>query len=263
MKQLIFCLGLTLMFNLTLLGQNLFQSTAIEGSYGSIIKYKVLDPVNKKADAKYPVVIFLHGSGERGNDNVTQLVHGSALFEREDVRNAYPAYIVFPQCPLEDFWANKINQDDPENPMIFDYSKPLTKSLSEVFEIIRYYKNAPFIDSNRIYIMGLSMGGMGTIEAISRYPDMFAAAVPICGGGDKRYYSNFALKVPLWVFHGDKDDVVLPKYSRELVAEVKNLGGNPKYTEFKDTNHNSWDPAFATEDLLKWLFEQKKSSETK
>ena len=263
MKQLLFCLGLTLSQQLTLLGQNLFQSTAIEGSYGSIIKYRVLEPINKKPDVKYPVVIFLHGSGERGDDNTKQLVHGAALFENDTVRNTYPAYIVFPQCPQDDFWANKSNQTDPDNPMTFDYSKPLTKSLSEVFEIIEYYRKAPFIDSNRVYIMGLSMGGMGTLEAISRFPDLFAAAIPICGGGDKRYYSNFAQKVPVWAFHGAKDDVVLPKYSRELVAEIKQHGGNPKYTEFKEANHNSWDPAFATKDLLKWLFEQKKSSETK
>lgn len=263
LKQLLFCLSLILFHSLTLMGQNLFQSTAIEGTYGSIIKYRVLEPLNKNRDAKYPVVIFLHGSGERGNDNQKQLVHGAALFESDSVRYKYPAYIVFPQCPPEDYWANRTYQDDPEYPLLFDYSKPLKKSLSEVFEIISYYRKAPFIDTNRIYIMGLSMGGMGTIEAISRYPDLFAAAIPICGGGDKRYYSNFAQKVPVWAFHGAKDDVVLPKYSRELVAEVQKLGGTPEYTEFNDANHNSWDLTFATKDLLAWLFKQKKPSETK
>lgn len=107
--------------------------------------------------------------------------------------------------------------------------------------------------------MGLSMGGMGTFEAISRHPEWFAAAIPICGGGDLEFVESFAQKVPVWVFHGAKDDVVLPKYSRDIVQEIIFKGGFPRYSEYSEANHNAWDKAFAEKDLLPWLFHQKKT----
>ena len=193
-----------------------------------------------------------------------QLTHGSFLFEKEENRTKYPSYVIFPQCAEDDYWASRSDDTNRVNGKIgLDFSKPANKALEEVFEIINYYRDKDYIDRSRVYIMGLSMGGRGTIEAITRYPDIFAAAIPICGGGDLRYSENFAKKVPVWVFHGAKDDVVLPSNSRDLVAAIKKLGGKPKYTEFPDVNHNSWDSAFATKDLLEWLFEQKNISESK
>ena len=115
------------------------------------------------------------------------------------------------------------------------------------------------VDKKRIYIMGLSMGGFGTFNMVARYPDYFAAAVPICGGGDTAMASRFAHTIPLWVFHGGADPIVNVEYSRRYVQALRNLGATPRYTEYHGVGHNSWDNVFVEGDLLHWLFSNKKN----
>lgn len=115
----------------------------------------------------------------------------------------------------------------------------------------------PQIDPDRLYITGLSMGGFGTWDAIQRKPDLFAAAVPICGGGDVSKASHIT-KIPIWVFHGAEDNLVNPKWSRDMVEAIKRAGGNPKYTEYPGVGHHSWVPAYSDPELFEWLFSQKK-----
>ena len=113
------------------------------------------------------------------------------------------------------------------------------------------------IDKNRIYITGLSMGGFGVWDAISRWPDKFAAAVPVCGGGDTAKAAMIK-DIPIWTFHGDKDNLVMTSRSRDMIAAIKKAGGNPKYTEYTATGHNAWDKAYSEKDMYLWLFSQTK-----
>lgn len=221
--------------------------------------YRMLYPPEYGSQKKYPLVVFLHGAGERGNDNEKQLTHGGTLFLKDEVLRDFPAIVVFPQCPESDFWSSvKISRSDSGASFDFDYPDDPTKSLELVMGLIKYLEKMEAVDSKRIYIMGLSMGGMGTFELLAREPKKFAAAIPICGGGNPADCEAYAEEVPLWVFHGAKDNIVNPEYSREMVEELKRLGADVTYTEYPEAGHNSWDQAFAEPDLLKWLFSKEK-----
>ena len=220
--------------------------------------YRMLNPLQSEAGKKYPLVLFLHGAGERGNDNAKQLTHGASLFLNELNRKQFPAYVVFPQCPEEDYWASvKIDRSSQPLHLTFDYSRPITQSLSLVVDLVKQLKQDKNIDEKRIYVVGLSMGGMGTFEIIHRQPDLFAAAVPICGGGDDKMFSNKAARTPMWVFHGTEDNVISVQHSRTMVKRIKRINKGLRYTEYPGANHNSWDRAFAEPELLPWLFSYK------
>lgn len=221
--------------------------------------YQLLKPEIGLGEKKLPLVIFLHGAGERGTDNQKQLGNGSFLFTNVENQKKFPAYVVFPQCPEEDYWASaKVDRSQMPLRLDFDYTRPLTKSLQLVASLIEELKRNESIDANRIYIAGLSMGGMGTFELVHHYPSLFAAAIPICGGGDTSLFDKKAAKIPMWIFHGDADGVVEVKYSRMMVDRIKKYNEEIKYTEYKNVNHNSWDYAFKEPDFLRWLFSNKK-----
>ncbi len=235
-----------------------YQQKTYLSKNGTEIPYRLLYPAGFDPSRKYPLVLFLHGAGERGNDNQAQLVHGSSLFLEKQAQ--FPAIVVFPQCPKDRYWSSvKIDRSQPKYKFEYDYkSTKETSELSAVMDLLEDLRSKHKIDKNRIYIMGLSMGGMGTFEAITRHPRIFAAAIPICAGGDPSLVGSFAKKVPLWVFHGDEDAVVHVDYSREMVKAIEDAGGKVKYTEYPGINHNSWNNAFAEPELLPWLFSQKK-----
>jgi predicted peptidase len=130
--------------------------------------------------------------------------------------------------------------------------------MTLVMELIDELLSELSVDKSRLYVMGLSMGGFGTFDLLSRRPELFAAAVPICGGGDARMAEKYAAHTPLWVFHGDEDNVVPAELSRIMVSAIEEAGGDVKYTEYNGVGHNSWDPAFAEEDLLPWIFNKQK-----
>jgi predicted peptidase len=227
------------------------------GQDGSILPYRILFPSDYDKTHKYPLILVLHGAGERGSDNEKQLVHGAKLFVDSLVRNKYPAIVVFPQCPAESYWSSvTIDREKLPLQLTFDYTKPVTVPLKNAISLVQQLLKEDAVDTKRIYITGLSMGGMGTFEAVYRYPDVFAAALPICGGGDTLRYKR--VKVPFWVFHGGDDAVVDVKYSRAMVNKLKDLKVRVKYTEYPGVNHNSWDNAFAEPDFLKWMFQNKK-----
>jgi len=226
------------------------------------LNYRMLLPKNFKKDKQYPLVLFLHGSGERGNDNKAQLVHGSKLFADENNRDNFSSIIIFPQCPKNDYWS-KVDVDRSSYPikLSFKYDDGPTKPMQLVINLIDNMLDKPFVKKEQVYIMGLSMGGMGTFELIHRKPEMFAAAIPICGGGDPNSVSNYAKTLPIWVFHGAQDNVVDPQLSIDMVSAILKEGGFPKFTLYDFANHNSWDPAFAEPELLSWLFSNKKSTD--
>ncbi|MCB0638484.1 MAG: prolyl oligopeptidase family serine peptidase [Lewinella sp.] len=222
---------------------------------GSTLPYRLLSPPENAQRDTYPLVLFLHGAGERGNDNVAQLVHGSQLFL--DHQDEYPAYVLFPQCERESYWADA-NRDFGN--FSFQFRTQPKPDLGAALALVDSLVEVLPIDPERVYIMGLSMGGMGTFEAIARRPELFAAAVPICGGSIPELAPLYAGQVPVWIFHGAKDDIVQPQLSRDMAQAIYAHGGNVQYTEFPEANHNSWDATFAEPGLLPWLFSQRRSS---
>ena len=222
------------------------------------LPYRLLMPKNFDPETRYPLVLFLHGAGERGSDNELQLVHGAKLFLRDDVRDNFPAIIVFPQCPRNSYWSNvEIKQKEGKREFDFkatgDPSAAMAMVQDLAYTILKKYP----VNRAQVYVMGLSMGGMGTFEIVRRNPDLFAAAVPICGGGAPSTAQQLR-KVGWWVFHGAKDDVVPLKLSEEMVEALREVKAQVKFTVYPDANHNSWDPAFAEPELLEWLFSNKK-----
>ncbi|MCU0380276.1 MAG: prolyl oligopeptidase family serine peptidase [Chitinophagaceae bacterium] len=225
------------------------------------LRCRILTPLGFSPTRKYPLVVFLHGAGERGNDNESQLLWGSDFFTDSLNRIRYPAIIVFPQCPANDYWASIIRTEvkDSTGGFSFDTASQARKSLGLVFHFIDTLLANGGIDPQRIYIGGLSMGGFGTFEALWRRPDLFAAAFPICGGGSPEKARNYASSLPVWVFHGDADPVVPVSLSRNMVQALKGAGAKVKYTEYPGVGHDSWNNALREKDLMPWIFSQKKT----
>lgn len=224
------------------------------------LPYRILLPQNYQSTKKYPVIFFLHGAGERGNDNEKQLVHGAKLFLVDSIRKNYPAIVVFPQCGENSFWSSvAFGLDSVTGKRSFEFSATAepTIAMQLLLKLTdKVLKDFP-INKKQVYVMGLSMGGMGTFEIVSRKPGLFAAAIPICGGGSSETAPLLA-KTNWWVFHGAKDDVVLPVYSEIMVNALEKVNASVKYTLYPDANHNSWDATFAQPTLLNWLFNNKK-----
>ncbi|MHB1178295.1 MAG: carboxylesterase family protein [Daejeonella sp.] len=223
---------------------------------GDTLLYRLLLPENFDPSKKYPVLLFLHGAGERGNDNEAQLTHGSKLFLSEKVRKEYPAIVVFPQCPKDDFWANvKIGNTGDR----FDFQKggDPGKSMKLLTGLTDRFRSLKYADKDKFYVGGLSMGGMGTLELLRRKPKTFAAAFSICGGDNIENAKKYK-RVPLWFFHGGKDNVVPSEKSKVVVAELERLKAPVKLTIYPEANHNSWDAAFAEPELLSWLLSHEK-----
>jgi predicted peptidase len=236
---------------------NLFKKEVfVKGK--DMLNYRILYPSKYDVNEKYPVVIVLHGSGERGTDNEQQLKYGAALFLDSINRVKYPAFVIFPQCPNESFWA-KISEDTrPGADTLGNYTfisegKP-TKAMDLLISLVDSFAKTPQVNTKKIYVGGLSMGGMGTFEILWRKPKFFAAAFPVCGGGDPEKVKVYARNFPLWVFHGGSDDTVPVGNSRLMVNALKKNGAIVQYTEYPGVGHNSWTNAFAEPTLLKWLF---------
>jgi predicted peptidase len=227
---------------------------------GDSLLYRIQYPLKNYATKKYPLVIVLHGSGERGNDNQAQLKWGGDLFANKANREKFPAIVVFPQCPADDSWGRVGARRDADSSTRFTFlsGEPIGKPLDLVMKLIDSLVATGRVDTKRIYIGGLSMGGFGTFEALWRRPKFFAAAFPICGGGDVTKVDGYARKFPIHVFHGAIDPVVGVNYSRNMVAALKEAGAKVQYTEYPGVGHDSWKNAFAEPELLSWLFEQKK-----
>ncbi|WP_339647722.1 prolyl oligopeptidase family serine peptidase [uncultured Salegentibacter sp.] len=217
------------------------------------LNYRILFPKDFSEEREYPVVLFLHGAGERGSDNEAQLTHGSKLFLEK--QEEFPAIVIFPQAPKEDYWAKvEVNRDSVPLQFNFMNKETATKSLQLVMELMDKMASKDYVNKDQIYVGGLSMGGMGTFEIIYKKPEMFAAAFAICGGANPEIAKEYPEGFNIWLFHGKKDDVVLPKYSEAMARSINHYGGNAKLSLYPDDNHNSWDSAFAEPNLLPWLF---------
>ncbi|HUQ97195.1 MAG TPA: prolyl oligopeptidase family serine peptidase [Chitinophagaceae bacterium] len=223
------------------------------------LPYRLLLPLHFDASKKYPLVLFLHGAGERGRDNEAQLTHGGKLFLQDSLRAAFPAIVVFPQCAPQSFWSNVQFTTDTSGRWTFNFQEggAPTRALAMVEALLEKLQGQYKLKEDQLYVMGLSMGGMGTFELVRRHPDLFAAAVPICGGAHPATAASLK-RTDWWVFHGGKDDVVPLHYSEDMVAALKAQKASVKFTVYPEAGHNSWDSAFAEPQLLPWLFAQRK-----
>ncbi len=221
--------------------------------------YRVMLPKDYDPVKKYPVVFFLHGAGERGNDNERQLAHGSKLFLNEQNRQNFPAIVIFPQCSINSYWSNVLRlHDSSVRKFYFLPDGEPTIAMNLLVQLVKYtLKNDQSIDLDRVYVGGLSMGGMGTFELVRRMPKTFAAAFPICGGASPATAPKIK-NTEWWIFHGLKDDIVDPEFSKAMQMALKNAGAKAKLTLYPNANHNSWDATFSEPELLPWLFSKSK-----
>ena len=216
---------------------------------GDTLIYRQLYP-DANTLRRYPLVIFLHGSGERGSDNEAQLKWGVMNFATDQAMMQHPAFVIAPQCPENSSWFNYSYTDMKLQPTP-------TKPMELLIGLIHQFIKTQPVDSNRIYITGLSMGGFGTYDAIQRYPGLFAAAVPVCGGGDASRAASIA-HIPIWIFHGAEDPAVDPSYSLNMLQALTKAGAHPGFTQYPESGHFSWLGAYTDALMFGWLFRQHK-----
>ncbi len=203
---------------------------------GTTREYVVFVPADYSPDKTWPAILFLHGAGERGDDNKGQVRVGIGKAIRK--RNTtWPFVTVMPQCAKEQWWTATSEKD---------YAlAALTKSQAE-------YN----VDPHQVYLTGLSMGGYGTWALAVDHRQKWAAIVPICGKGDPAKAGRIA-DLPCWCFHGAADETVPPKHSRDMITAIKKCGGKPRYTEYAGVGHNSWDRAYGTDELYTWMLSKR------
>jgi len=223
---------------------------------GRTYRYQVYVPAAYSAETRWPVILFLHGAGERGSDGLSQTAVGLAPAIRRDPAR-YPAIVVFPQAPSDSQWVGT----------------PAAMAMAALLATMREFA----VDSARVYLTGLSMGGHGTWYLAYRHPELFAAVVPICGW--IREFPGFAgsvpvvpadsgdaipalarrlAGVPIWIFHGEMDAVVPAEGSREPAAALRAASAEARYTEYLGLGHNSWDATYASAEFTQWLFAQRR-----
>ncbi|GMW03032.1 MAG: phospholipase [Candidatus Hydrogenedentota bacterium] len=209
------------------------NKTSLVGN--SEVAYSVYVPRDYSPEKEWPLVIFLHGMGERGSDGLLQTEVGIGRAIRRNPER-FHCIVAMPQCPVTSVWPNRhdVIQAALDQSLV-DYS----------------------IDKNRIYLTGLSMGGYGTWSFGAEHPEYFAALLPVCGGGDPAKAASLAT-IPIRVYHGASDSVVAPEKSREMVDAVKAAGGKIEYTEYPGVDHNSWDQTYGDPEVIAWLLSQKK-----
>lgn len=230
-----------------------FQAKEYKNADGKVLLYRMLPPENYDANQKYPLLVFLHGMGERGSDNGRQLINGVAEFLLA-ARKAHPCFVIAPQCPQTSTWANFRRAIDPN---VKDTG--LAEPTMLVVELIAAMQKEYSLDANRVYVGGLSMGGFGSWDLLAKKPELFAAAFPICGGGDASKAPAIAT-VPVWAFHGEDDKTVKLILSTRMVDAVKAAGGWARLTTYPKVGHNSWINAFAEPGLIDWIFSQKRGA---
>jgi predicted peptidase len=216
--------------------------------------YRLMRPASEAGNGPLPLVIFLHGAGERGSDNERQLTYLPRWMASSDHREKHPCFLLAVQCPLEEFWA-PYERGEGKAPI----PGPPTEPLLAVERAIDALLATEAIDPERIYLTGLSMGGFGTWTLASRHPERFAAVVPICGGGDAASAGKL-VDIPIWVVHGTSDRVVPERLSREMVDAIKAAGGTVRYSALEGVAHDSWTPAYNRLEVISWMFKQRLES---
>lgn len=232
----------------------LFKPRMHPGANGDTLLYRLLEPTFESTDGAYPVVLFLHGAGERGDNNAQQLYHVMPEFASLDARKNHPCYVIAPQCPLIQYWTSGERMDEGDVDWQ-DSTNALQQMIMEVLDQVVQKEDA---DPARVYLIGLSMGGAGSWDLLAHYPDRFTAAVPICGWTSKNHARKIA-HIPVWIFHGSDDNVIPVAESRTIYRALQDAGGSPIYTELEGVRHNAWDFVFSGNALvMDWLFSKRK-----
>ena len=229
--------------NVTLAGTDLSQSVTGSVSDGSAsLPYRLFEPSGTTPGQKLPLVLFLHGMGERGTDNVKQTTWMSGLVHATQ-SGPYASYVLAPQIDTSGWFQS--------------FSNKPTESMALTIKALKQVMSSENVDTSRVYVTGLSMGGMGTWDILDREPGLFAAAVPMSGGGDKR--TAAAIKdTPIWAFHGGADPIVSVNDTRGMIDALRDAGGSPRYTEIAGAGHEIWNDVYgdASNTLYPWLFAQ-------
>ena len=220
-----------------------------EGSSKPLL-YRFLKPPQHSSTNQYPLVLILHGAAGLGADNEKQFTGGNrvppAAFAEAQNQAKHPCFVVVPQCPVGDHWGSGV------------LGKP-TETTRSTLALLDALQKQFSIDPARLYLVGLSMGGGGAWDLLSRHPRLFAAAIPICGAGDPTK-AGLLTQIPIWCFHGDKDPLIKVEYARRMMAAIRGAGGHPRYTEYPGVGHNSYVKAFEEPELFPWLFSQKRGT---
>ena len=213
-----------------------YQRKEFTNKDGSKLVYFLMTPKDYDATQKYALVLALHG---RGGHTVAADVLGG-----EKMRDSYHCFVMAPMSPRPSSWASRRGSQNTKIPVVLQAVESLQKEVS--------------IDPDRIYVTGQSMGGVGSFGAVAAKPHLFAAAVPVCGGWEPSQAKTMT-DVPFWIFHGAEDKVVPTSLSQNMVNALTEAGAKPKYTEYPGVKHNSWTKAYATRDMWKWLFAQRRA----
>ena len=228
---------------------------------GVVLPYRILYPEQINDGEKVPLFVFLHGMGMRGTDNERQLSRGADLFLKPENRKDFPCIAFYPQVPETSAFVtakeNGKNLNYSRFATVTDHSTisvAFTPYGEMVYDVIQQLIQSGAVDTNRIYISGSSMGGFSTFHFIAEYPELFAAAAPMAGGATVTTVGKWAGKVPVWIVHGDADQIVGVEASRRVHEELKRLGVAHRYSEYPGAKHNSWDNAFAEPDYISWFF---------
>ena len=221
---------------------------------GTVLPFRLLTPQKDDGDTtnwKYPVILFLHGAGERGSDNEAQLSYIDTVFASARLQREHPCYVIVPQCAENFRWC-----ETDWSRTYHTMPKEISKYLHAANSLLDSIAALPDADPNRLYVTGMSMGGYGTWDIITRYPDKFAAAMPICGGADEKEARKL-INIPIRTFHGTIDKAVPVCRSRNITNAIKSQGGKMiEYTEFPKMGHFIWNKVYNDYANLEWLFGQ-------
>ena len=208
--------------------------------------YRLFIPENYNKEKKYPLVLWLHGAGGAGSDNLRQIqedqILGTHVWTSPENQERFGAFVVAPQS-MGTWTASG--------------RTPLSQEMLMVLGIVDSLQSEFSIDPARLYVAGQSAGAFGVWNLIGNRPQLFAAAIAVCGGGNPSLATRFA-EMPIWVFHGDRDGTVPVDESRRMVEALRKSGGKPRYAEYRSVGHDVWKLAFADPDLPEWLFSQHK-----
>lgn len=258
-----------------------------DGTVDATYRYRLVEPSSEaiaKADGKLPLVVFLHGSGERGSDNTAQLKHFVGWTATEEFQSRAPSFVLAVQCPADETWTPIDLKGFTERGEFPKMQPEPTRALRAVMQAMDEIIATRPIDRDRVYLTGLSMGGFGAFELAARRPELFAAVVPICGGGDPSTAPTLA-KTRFFIVHSNYDPVVPNTLSREMSRQIglamqKALQEartrartanppqpgprripNPAYREYDGAGHDCWTPAyrFGDDGVLDWMFDKRRS----
>lgn len=216
-----------------------FERREFVNGEGSTLIYYLMAPSEYDAERAYPLVLALHGRGGR--------TQAPEALGREDMRERFPCFVMAPAAPPGARWA-------APDPLRLLSRRP--EVLPLVFEVLDSLLGEFSIEPSRLYVTGQSMGGVGTYGALVERPEFFAAAAPICGAWAQSGATAIA-QIPIWVFHGEADQTVPVTASRDMVAALREAGGEPRYTEYEGVGHNSWVRAYEETGFWEWLFSQR------